>query len=158
MILERNWRLMKRTLVSTLAVVLTVACHAAFGDKPGTSEYQQDIKVTVLLKTGTTTLGQPIECHQTSNPEVTALQVEIAPGKETGWHRHPVPGYAYVLSGTLAIEMEDGQHFQFEAGKAFAEVISTLHNGKNLGKEPVILLVFFTGEAGKPFTVRAVKE
>jgi quercetin dioxygenase-like cupin family protein len=89
---------------------------------------------------------------------VTALEVEIAPGKETGWHKHPVPGYAYVLSGILTIEMEDGQHFQFEAGKALVEVIHTPHNGKNLGTEPVRLVVFFIGEAGKPFTMRAVKE
>jgi quercetin dioxygenase-like cupin family protein len=86
------------------------------------------------------------------------LEVEIPPGKETGWHKHPMPGYAYVLSGTLTIAIEDGQHFQFEAGKAFVEVIHTLHNGKNLGTEPVKLVVFFPGEAGRPFTIRAVKE
>jgi quercetin dioxygenase-like cupin family protein len=149
---------MKKRLFGALAVALLLVSYAALGREPTTSEYEQGVKVTPLLKTATTTLGQLIEYPKTARPEVTALEVEIAPGKETGWHKHPVPGYAYMLSGTLTIEMEDGKHFQFEAGKAFVEVINTLHNGKNLGTEPVRLVVFFIGEAGKPFTIRAVKE
>jgi hypothetical protein len=32
--------------------------------------------------------------------------------------------------------------------------VNTLHNGKNLGTEPVEILVFFSGEKGKPLTVK----
>src|SRR5262249_34475563 len=152
--LERNQRFMQKRLFGALALALIVISYTALGRESVPSEYAQDVKVTPLLQTTTTTLGQLIEYPKTDRPEVTALEVEIPPGKETGWHKHPVPGYAYVLAGTLTIEMEDGKHFQFEAGKAFVEVINTLHNGKNLGTEPVRLIAFFSGEAGKPFTIR----
>jgi quercetin dioxygenase-like cupin family protein len=80
--------------------------------------------------------------------------VELPPGTETGWHQHPVPGYAYVMQGTLSLEIEGGKQLQFSAGQGFAETLNTLHNGRNLGKEPVKLLVTFTGEAGKPFAIK----
>jgi quercetin dioxygenase-like cupin family protein len=119
------------------------------------TEYQPDVKVKPLLKTTTTSLGQVITYP--SSPEVTALEVEIAPGKESGCHSHPVPGYAYILSGSVVLETEGGKQSRFGAGDAFVEVINTPHNGKNVGTEPVKILVFFSGEAGKPYTVRATK-
>ena len=110
--------------------------------------------MTPLLSTRTTSIGQPIEYPRTSNPEVTALEVEIAPGKQTGWHTHPYPTYGYILTGALTIEIKGGKRIHYAAGEAFAEVVGVPHNGITRGKEPVRLLVFFTGEVGKPFTVR----
>ncbi|MDQ3195758.1 MAG: cupin domain-containing protein [Pseudomonadota bacterium] len=147
---------MKRAFVATLAIVVLFAGNGALGDKPGASEYQPDVKVKPLLKTVTTSLGQSITYPST--PEVTALEVEIAPGKETGWHQHPVPGYGYILSGSVVIEVQGGEQFRYEAGEAFVEVINTPHNGKNVGTGPVKILVFFSGEAGKPYTVRTSKQ
>ncbi|AFY75154.1 hypothetical protein Syn7502_03288 [Synechococcus sp. PCC 7502] len=119
------------------------------------SDYKQDIKVTQLLKTQTTSIGQPINFATINKPEVTAVKVEIPPGKETGWHKHPHPGYAYIIQGTLTLELERNQKFTFKPGSTFVEVVGTLHNGKNLGNEPVILIAFFTAEAGQPFAIPA---
>ncbi|WP_051711399.1 cupin domain-containing protein [Andreprevotia chitinilytica] len=117
--------------------------------------YNQAVVAVPVLKTTTTSIGQPIQYPATVKPEVTSLRVDIPPGKETGWHTHPVPGFAYVLAGTLTIELEGGKQLQFNAGQGFAEVVNTLHNGKNLGTEPVKLLVTFAGESGSPFAVKA---
>lgn len=116
--------------------------------------YTGDIRVRVLLKTDTTSLGHAIEYPEVGAPEVTAIEVVIPPGGETGWHRHPVPGYGYVLSGTLTLETGEGKTFTFGPGDAFAEVVKTRHNGRNLGTEPVKLVAFFTGEKGKAFTIK----
>jgi len=40
------------------------------------------------------------------DPEVTVMTVELSPGTETGWHTHPVLVYAYILSGSLTVEVE----------------------------------------------------
>src|SRR5690606_38438311 len=108
----------------------------------------------VLMKTDTTSLGQAIEYPDSDDPEVTAIEVTIPPGGETGWHSHPVPGYGYILAGTLTLETREGKTFVLGPGKAFAEVVKSGHNGRNLGKEPVKLVAFFTGEKGKAFTVK----
>lgn len=117
--------------------------------------YTGNISVRMLMKTDTTSLGQAIAYPDIANPEVTAIEVVIPPGGETGWHRHPVPGYGYILAGTLTLETEEGKTFVLGAGSAFAEVVKSRHNGRNLGKEPVKLVAFFTGEKGKPFTEKA---
>ncbi len=111
-------------------------------------------KVTVIKKAVTTASGQNMEYPKAGKPEVTALLVEIPPGKETGWHLHPVPVYAYVLTGTLTAEMENGERRDYGEGEAIFEAVNTPHNGKNLGKVPVKLVVFYTGEEGKPVTVK----
>jgi quercetin dioxygenase-like cupin family protein len=115
-------------------------------------------KVTVIKKALTTASGQEMEYPRTGKPEVTALLVEIPSGSETGWHLHPVPVYAYVLSGTLTSEMENGERRDYKEGEAIFEAVNTPHNGKNLGEIPVKLIVFYTGEEGKPVTVRVKHE
>jgi quercetin dioxygenase-like cupin family protein len=136
--------------VSIWVVLFLCASATVFGDG-----YTGNIKVRVLMKTDTTSIGQPVEYPDIDDAEVTAIEVEIPPGGETGWHRHPVPGYAVILSGELTLETEDGKSFVFSADsprRAFAEVVKVRHNGRNLGKKPVTLIAFFTGEKGKPFT------
>jgi quercetin dioxygenase-like cupin family protein len=124
--------------------------------EPGGS-YLPAIKATPLLRTTTTSAGQPIVYPKTEQPEVTALLVEIPPGAETGWHRHPFPCYGYILSGELDVELEGGKSYHLKAGEALAEAVNLLHNGKNSGSEPVKLVMFVTGEKGQPFTVKAAK-
>ena len=79
--------------------------------------------------------------------------MEIPAGEATAWHGHPVGNYAYVISGTLELELKDGTRHTFKAGDAFAEVVDTVHRGHAVGKKPVVLVVWYTGEEGKPFTV-----
>jgi quercetin dioxygenase-like cupin family protein len=114
---------------------------------------QQGIKVASLLKSSVTANGQKIEYLKTDKPEITALVVEIAPGQETGWHKHPVPAYGYILEGAVSVAMENGVHYEYHAGQALIEVTNTWHNGKNMGTVPVKILVFFTGEKGRSYTV-----
>jgi hypothetical protein len=54
--------------------------------------------VLPILQTTLNSLGQPIAYPREGTPEVTALLVEMAPGEETGWHRHPVPLLGYASS------------------------------------------------------------
>lgn len=138
---------------SSLAVfIFALAALLAFPGMVVGEGYTGNIQVRVLLKTDTTSLGQAIAYPDIGNPEVTAIEVVIPPGGETGWHRHPVPGYGYILAGTLTLETEEGKTFVLGSGSAFAEVVKSRHNGRNLGNEPVKLVAFFTGEKGKAFT------
>ena len=140
-----------------LSLSFLLAAGLLLHGEPPAEGYRREIRITPLLRTSTTAFGQPISYPQIAQPEVTSVLVEIPPGAETGWHRHPVPCYAYILSGSLSVEIEDGTTHVLSAGQALAETVNTLHNGKNLGTEPVKLVMFATGEKGSPFTVRAEK-
>ena len=116
--------------------------------------YTKQVVVTPLLSTTKTASGQPVAYPVTASPQVTAVLVEIPPGSDTGWHQHPYPCYAYILSGKLTVEIEGKKTRELLAGEALVEAVNATHRGTNKGTEPVRLVMFVTGEADKPFTVR----
>jgi quercetin dioxygenase-like cupin family protein len=106
------------------------------------------VAVTPLLKTTTSWNGQPL-AYPPGPAEITGLQVEIAPGGETGWHQHTAPSFGVMLEGTLEVTLKDGQVKRLQAGDAIAEVVDTPHNGRNVGAIPVKIVVFYAGTAGQ---------
>ncbi len=137
-------------ITSLCLIVLFLFVPQAFS-----ADYGSGVTAKILKKTFVTGNGQKITYPCTDRAEVTAMTVELAPGAETGWHKHPVPVYAYVISGNLSVELEDGKTLSFHSGDAVIEVVNTLHNGKNIGTEPVKLAVFYLGVEGTPNVIKA---
>jgi len=134
---------------ASLALVISLAWGPA---NTQAGEYTKGVVVTTLNTASTTTNGQAIEYPKTDAPEVRFLMIEIPPGAETGWHKHPMQCYAYMISGTITVETEDGKRSTFHQGQAFAEMVNALHNGKNTGTEPVWIMMTVTGAKGVPTT------
>jgi quercetin dioxygenase-like cupin family protein len=130
-----------------LLFALICVCYSA------KSQYNKGVILEPVLKTDTTSIGQKIIYPQFANNEVSIVKVIIPPRKSTGWHKHTFPVFAYVVQGTLTIEMEKNKTLQFSQNSSFSEVINTMHNGVNNGKEDLILIAFFMGEKGKPLSV-----
>jgi len=118
-------------------------------------EQSAAVKVTTVLKAQTSWDGKPIQ-YPSGTAEVTGMIIEIAPGGETGWHLHSVPSFAAVLEGELEVTLKDGSVKRLKSGDALAEVVNTLHNGRNVGTVPVKLVVFYTGVEGKLLTEKEV--
>jgi quercetin dioxygenase-like cupin family protein len=134
----------------SIVLGLLVSSSFAFADAEA---YKKEIAVTPLLKTQTDAAGKAI-VYPTGSPEVTAVRVEIPPGAQTGWHKHPVPCFAYILEGELHVQIADGETKILKAGEAYAETVDVMHNGVNQGKVPVKLVMFATGVSGQPYAVR----
>ena len=130
-----------RLVISSLGAVLVLSAAGwrAFSSAEE-SVYRAGVVSKNVLRAATTATGGALVYPATDHPEVTGLEVVIPPGGQTGWHRHPVPGFAY----------DGGARRGFKAGEAFAEAVGTAHNGRNEGKIPVRLAVFFLGETGSP--------
>ena len=137
---------MRRAL--PLLLLAATACRRL---QPG---YGPGVTVKPWLQTATTADGSPI-VYPTGAGEVTLAEVTIAPGAETGWHRHPVPVFAFVLEGTLEVQQEGGRTNTYAAGQGFAEALNVRHNGRNRGTTPVRLRVVYCGVKGEPITVKA---
>jgi len=131
-----------RALYLGLLALLLLAAPAL------TAEYNSGVTAKVLKKTSVTGNNEKITYPVTDKAEVTAMTVDLAPGAETGWHKHPAPVYAYVVAGELSVELEDGSRLSFASGDAIIEVVNTWHNGKNSGQAPVQLAVFYLGVEG----------
>lgn len=136
------------------AAILWFASLLPTAPPASAADYSSGVTAQVLTRATRTGNGQKITYPCTDRAQVTAVSVELAPGAETGWHRHPVPVYAYVVAGTLVVELEGGERLTFSAGDAIIEVVDTLHNGRNRGSQPVKLAVFYLGEEGRPTVVK----
>lgn len=106
--------------------------------------------ITAVSKDTTTDAGEPIRYLSTPNPEVTAVILSLPPGGMTDWMTHPVPGYVYVLEGTLTVQFIDGTHVTFKAGQGFLQARTKWHRGVNEGKTTMRFLAVFYGEKGTP--------
>jgi len=141
-----NRNTMKKTVL--ILALFTVFCLGV------AAQYNKNIIIESVLNSDTTSIGQKIIFPASQSNEVTILKVTIPPGSSTGWHKHENPVFAYVLKGTLSVELENGKTRQFSENGCFAEVVNTYHNGFNSGKENVVLIAFYLGEKGRGLSVK----
>ena len=118
------------------------------------AKYTKSVKVNKLLVTETTNIGQKIHYPHDGPAQIQSLLVELAPGAETGTHKHPIITYGYMLSGTIEIKYGGGRIRTYKKGDAFIEAVNTRHNGKNIGKTPAKILVVFISEKNKQTVLR----
>ena len=116
-------------------------------------EQSSSVKSSTVLKANSSWDGKPVK-YPKGKAEVTGMVIEIAPGGETGWHLHPVPSFAMILEGELEVQLKNGVVKRLRAGDALAEVVNTVHNGRNLGSVPVKIVVFYIGTVGQRLSVK----
>ena len=114
--------------------------------------YHPSVQIDENLSTTKTWDGASIQ-YPSGTAKVTGAIITLSPGTETGWHMHPVPCLALILEGELLIELKDGRTKRVKAGETFAEVIGTAHNGKNTGKVPLKIAVFYAGNTDLKNTI-----
>lgn len=123
----------------------------------GYGQYAAQVKVEHLLKADTNSIGQRIVYPQFNRAEVSMLKITMEPGTVTGWHKHAIPLFAYIVQGVLTVERESGDQKEFKAGMAVAEMYDTYHQGINRGNEPVVLIAVYLGGDGIPLSERLVE-
>ena len=123
-----------------LCLILFLSCNP-FVSAEG---YHSSVQVDENLSTTKTWDGATIQ-YPSGTAKVTGAIITLPPGTETGWHMHPVPCFALILEGDLVVELKDGRTKRLKAGDTLAEVIGTPHNGKNTGKVPLKIAIFYAG-------------
>jgi len=129
----------------------------AFLSLTARSQYS-DLIIKDLLRTDTTSIGQKITYPDFADPEVTMLKITIPPGKSTGWHKHNIPVFAYVVKGTLTVELEDHRIIQFKEESTFAEMRDTYHNGTNMEDSDLVLIAIYMGGKGEKLSIMKEKQ
>ena len=140
---------MKRTYLLLAAFLFSINTFAL--------ENSEGVTVTPLTKTTASWDGTPLN-YPKGKTELSGFIVELAVGAQTGWHKHPVPSFAYIMEGELDVHLKDGRVKHVKTGESFAEVVNTLHNGVNVGKTPVKIMVFYAGSANKNLTIKEKSE
>jgi len=112
------------------------------------------ITTTVLAKSGSSWDGALLPAYPGGKPEVTILRITIPPGAALPLHQHPVINAGVLISGELTVVTEDKKTMHLNAGDALVEVVKKWHFGKNPGKIPAVIVVFYAGTKDGPVTVK----
>lgn len=113
-----------------------------------------EIKVTVLAKSSLSWDGSHLPAYVTGDPEITILRIWIPPGAQLPLHEHPVINAGILLQGELTVITEKNETLHLKAGEAIVEVVDKWHYGRNDGREPAEIVVFYAGTVGQPITVK----
>ncbi|NAS12221.1 cupin domain-containing protein [Poritiphilus flavus] len=127
---------MKNLIPLLIASLISLNLHA---------QYSGEIKVVELLDAETNAIGQKIEYPNFDSAKVTIRKVIFPPGSDTGWHKHEMPVFSYILSGTLTVEVEDRKSLEYSGGESFAESIGIYHRGINKTDDDVEIIAIYLG-------------
>lgn len=86
----------------------------------------------------------------TPNREAVLARAEIAPGAGTPRHTHPGEEVAYVLEGTVLLEVEGKPPATLKTGDVFFIPAGQVHAAKNAGAGQAKVLSTYIIEKGKP--------
>ena len=112
----------------------------------------------ILLQTTQSWNGKPYTHYPTGQPQLTTIQMTIAPHTALPWHTHPFPNSVYVLSGTLTLrDKASGKTQVVHQGQAVGESVDDIHRGES-GDEPTVLLITYAGTPGVPTSIPAKGE
>jgi quercetin dioxygenase-like cupin family protein len=87
--------------------------------------------------------------------EVLIITVEYPPGGADPVHRHNVPGFIYVLEGSIVMQVKGGTEVTLKPGETFYESSDDLHIvGRNASStRRAKFLVFLIKDKKEPFFV-----
>lgn len=104
-------------------------------DKQG---YWFMILVTLLIANTSTANGHPVGVDQNiiqisplehiAGHNLTAVEVEIAPGKSAPSHIHAGFVFVYVLEGTVRSQLNNSETLEFTKGQTWIEPPGTIHS------------------------------
>ncbi|MCJ7773993.1 MAG: cupin domain-containing protein [Desulfobacterales bacterium] len=118
------------------------------------SEDTATVKVETLAKSKSSWDGNTLPKYGKGQPEITILRITIPPGDQLPLHHHPVINAGVLLTGELTVITEDNKTLHLKAGDSIVEVVNTWHYGKNEGKDPAEIIVFYAGISGDPITIK----
>ncbi|MDA0239247.1 MAG: cupin domain-containing protein [Proteobacteria bacterium] len=137
-------RIIKAISIIFVAGAVITSAPSVDAQDPTEKDY---ISAKTLLTAGKNIVGETI-AYPTGKAKISSLVITIAPGTETGWHKHGVPLYAYILSGEVTVDYGDKGKRTYKAGEAFMEAMDNWHNGVSTGSEPVRILTVYMGADG----------
>jgi quercetin dioxygenase-like cupin family protein len=121
-------------------------------DRPASS----GIQVQELMRTNASWNGAAYGAYPEGVPEPVVAKITIPAHKELTWHSHPMPSFAYILSGEITVEDDKGNTKHFTAGDVMPETVRTTHRGI-VGDQPATFIVFYAGTKGMPLAQHGAK-
>jgi quercetin dioxygenase-like cupin family protein len=133
-----------RPIFST-AMIFVLGLVVGVGVAGRGNAMQQHVKVAELYKADLVT---------SDGKEASMFLAELGPGANMGKHYHPGDAFAYILDGTMLLEIEGGKSVTLKAGQSGSLPPRTVHDDKNASQTASLkFLVFHVAKKGDPLAV-----
>jgi quercetin dioxygenase-like cupin family protein len=123
----------------------------SFGVK---AQYNNKLVVEELLQSEVNSMGQKIIYPEVKDAKVTIKKITFPPGETTGWHKHEIPVFSYIIKGTLTVETEDGKVMQYKENTCFSESYNIYHKGTNKENTDLVVIAIYLGGDGKELSIK----
>jgi quercetin dioxygenase-like cupin family protein len=117
-------------------------------------QYNGKLKIEKMMESDVNSIGQKIVYPQVKDAKVTIMKITFPPGEGTGWHKHDIPVFSYIMKGTLTVETEDHKITEFKESSCFAESYNIYHQGTNKGETDLVVFVVYLGGDGKNLSIK----
>ena len=85
------------------------------------------VEIQEFLRTVTSWNGATYGKYPEGIAEPVVAKITVPAHKELTWHSHPMPNFAYVLSGEIKVEEDKGNKKHFKAGEVMPETVHIAH-------------------------------
>lgn len=128
--------------------ILVSAAVALVGSGLADARQSTRASVETLFSTSSTIVGETIAYPAGTPAKVTAAIVTLPHGASTGWHKHGVPLFGYILEGELSVDYGAQGVRVYRAGDGFMEAMNVAHDGRNAGGSDVRILAVYMAADG----------
>jgi quercetin dioxygenase-like cupin family protein len=123
----------------------------SFGAK---AQYSDKLIIEKILQSTLNSMGQKIQYPNVKDAKVSVMKITFPPGETTGWHKHEIPVFSYILEGTLTVETEDHKVTQYKENTCFAESYNIYHKGTNKEKSNLVVLAIYLAGDQKELSIK----
>ncbi len=118
------------------------------------AQYKNKLVVKELLHSEVNGMGQKIKYPEVKDAKVTMTKITFPPGESTGWHKHTIPVFSYIIKGTLTVETEDGKTTEYKENTCFAESYNIYHNGTNKENKDLVVIAIYLGGDTRELSIK----
>ncbi len=136
---------MKKNIIATLFIMICIGAKA---------QYSSKLIIEKLMQSDINSMGQKISYPEVKDANVTMMKITFPPGETTGWHKHNIPVFSYIIKGTLTVQTEDNNITEYKENTSFAESFNIYHKGTNNGKTDLVVLAIYLGGDEKELSVK----
>lgn len=123
----------------------------SFGVK---AQYNNKLVVEELLHSEVNSMGQKISYPEVKDAKVTMKKITFPSGETTGWHKHDIPVFSYIIKGTLTVETEDGKVTEYKENTCFAESYNIYHKGINKENTDLVVIAIYLGGDARELSIK----
>lgn len=136
---------MKKSIITIALIMICIGAKA---------QYSSKLIIEKLMQSDLNSMGQKISYPDVKDAKVTMMKITFPPGETTGWHKHNIPVFSYILKGTLTVQTEDNKITQYKENTSFAESYNIYHKGTNNEKTDLVVLAIYLGGDEKELSVK----